>query len=254
MSPPYHRCIELAVREIEAMADICEGADLSLRVPSCPEWSLRQLVEHTGTVHRWAARMLEQRSPARIQRRQVDVGLPGDQAGLAGWLRDGARVFARAARGADPDHEMWSWGAPKATRFWPRRMIHETAVHRADAALAVGRTPTVDAGVAVDGVDELLGNLPYAAAFSPAVAQLRGDGEVLALTAGDSGDAWRITLRPDGFSWERGGRGAADAHAALRSPSAADLLLTVYRRRSPGEGEVVGDAALVRRWLDGSVL
>lgn len=251
MSPPYDRCIDLAVREIEAMADVCAGADPDRRVPSCPEWSLAELIEHTGAVHRWATQMVEQRSPVRIQRRGVDLGLPDDRDGYAGWLRDGARLFEQATRGADPDDGMWSWGTPKTVGFWPRRMIHETAIHRADAALAVGAAPTIDPEVAVDGIDELLGNLPHAAAFSPAVAGLRGDGEVLALAASDTGDAWRITLRADGFDWDRGG---GDADGGLRTPSAADLLLTIYRRRSPGDGEVVGDAALVRRWLDGCVL
>lgn len=46
--------------------------------------------------------------------------------------------------------------------FWARRYAFETAIHRADAALAVGAEFTVNQAVAIDAIDEWmeLGSLP----------------------------------------------------------------------------------------------
>ena len=98
---------------------------------------------------------------------------------------------------------MWAWGSDQHARFWPRRMLHETTVHRADAELAGGTDPSVDDAVGIDGVDELLDNLPSAVYFAPNVAELKGDGDTLAIVAGDGdGDsAGRSTSREDGFAW-----------------------------------------------------
>ena len=44
------------VAEIEAstagLAEILAEYDLSLPIPTCPEWTLRQLVTHVGRAHR----------------------------------------------------------------------------------------------------------------------------------------------------------------------------------------------------------
>ncbi|KIF71110.1 hypothetical protein HY68_24945, partial [Streptomyces sp. AcH 505] len=38
-----------------AFAETIEGADPGARVPTCPEWRVRDLVGHIGQGHRWAA-------------------------------------------------------------------------------------------------------------------------------------------------------------------------------------------------------
>jgi uncharacterized protein (TIGR03083 family) len=169
---------------------------------------------------------------------------------LAGWLADGAGFVEPRFRGAQPATPMWAWGWPKNAGFWPRRMIHETAIHRADAELALGRQPSIAPDVALDGVDELLDNLPQAAYFAPHVAELKGDGEILVLAT--DGAAWAIPLQPDGFSWVRDDEVAGDATLAVRSP--ADLLLTLYGRRAPAPGEITGKAEIVHHWLANSTL
>jgi len=229
VAPAYDRCIDLAVAEIRRMADACRGADPATPVPTCPEWDLLRLVRHTGMVHRWASAMVQRRLQERLDRRELDLGLPEDPAALADWLAAGADVVEHALRGTDPETVVWAWGWPKNAGFWPRRLLHETEVHRADAELALGHHPGVDPALAADGVDELLDNLPHAAYFAPAVAELRGDGEVLALAATDLGAAWRIELVPDGVRWQRAGTAGAQASLAL---PAADLLLTNLTDRS----------------------
>src|SRR5205814_1893884 len=78
----------------------------------------------------------------------------------------------------------------------------------------------------VDGIDELLDNLPSAAYFAPKVAELRGAGETLCVSATDTGTSWRITLEPERFWWEHDGAGA---DTVVRG-AAPDLLLMLYGR------------------------
>jgi len=243
------RCTDLAVAEIRRMADLCRGADPSTSVPSCPEWDLAELLRHAGTVHRWAATMVERSSQERLSREDMDWERPEDPNALAEWLAEGADFVEPRFRGADPGTPMWAWGWPKTAAFWPRRMLHETGVHRADAELALGHEPAFDPEIAADGVDELLDNLPHARYFAPRIAELKGGGAI-ALRATDTGDAWRIELKPDGFRWARDN---GDADATLATP-ASELLLTVYGRRPARAESVTGDTALLEHWLANSAL
>lgn len=243
------RATDLAVAEIRRLGDLCVDVDPGTPVPSCPGWDVGALLRHTGSVNRWAATMVARSSQERLTRDGVDWDEPEDPAALAAWVREGAEFVDARFRGADPSTPMWAWGWPKTAAFWPRRMVHETGVHRADAEYALGRSPAFDAEVAVDGVEELLDNLPHAAYFRPGVAELTGTGEAVAFVAPEA--SWTIRLQPDGFEWRRD---AADADAALSAASASDLLLTLYGRRSPAAGEVTGDASLVERWLEKSQL
>src|SRR5215510_5852185 len=58
------------VAEIEAstagLAEVVAEYDQSLPIPTCPEWTLRQLVTHVGRAHRWAAEITRTRSDAFI--------------------------------------------------------------------------------------------------------------------------------------------------------------------------------------------
>ena len=47
--------VTAADTEATRLADEAERVLLSDPVPTCPDWTVRQLVEHVGEVHRWAA-------------------------------------------------------------------------------------------------------------------------------------------------------------------------------------------------------
>ena len=242
-----------AVAEIARMAEVVRGVDPDTPVPTCPEWSVAQLVRHVGTVHRWATQMVEDRVTERLDPGTLDLQVPDDAGGYADWLAAGAGPLARVFTTADPDGPMWAWGADQHVRFWPRRMLHETTVHRVDAQIAIGAQPNVDADTAADGIDELLENLPAARYFRPRVADLRGSGEAIALRSTDGGPSWLIRLHADGFRWERGA--AVDATVTVVACTDA-LLLALYARRAPtAEGiEVVGDELVLARRLESSAL
>ena len=133
------------VAEIEAstagLAEILAEYDQSLPIPTCPEWTLCQLVTHVGRAHRWAAEITRTRSDAFIPFREVPDGkLPDDRAGQRAWLHAGAARIVDAVREAGSDL-VWSFTGSAPAGFWIRRMAHETLVHRADAQLAAGAEP-----------------------------------------------------------------------------------------------------------------
>ena len=242
------RCCDVVEEEIARLAAVTDGVDPTTPVPTCGDWTVADLLTHTGEVFLWAARTVREQAPRRLPRDEIDWGVPDDPRALPAWIAAGAATVVEAFRDADPAAPLWAWGWPKTGSFWPRRMVHEVGVHRADAELALGVVPTFDPEVAADGIDELLDNLPQAAAFAPAVATLRGSG-TLDLHAPDAGTSWLITLVEDGFRWERTESVGTDVEVTA---PAGELLLAAYGR--PATIEVDGDRALWERWIRDSAI
>jgi uncharacterized protein (TIGR03083 family) len=240
----------------QTLAEIVDGADLTTTVPTCPDWTLRQLATHVGRAHRWAGEITRTRSAEFIPFRQVPDGrIPDDPAQAAPWLRAGAARLIDAVRAAGSD-PVWAFNAQRPASFWGRRMAHETAVHRADAELTAGREPRIAADVAADGIDEWLGFLsgtggPVTAAEDPRLGALP-DGTVLHVHATDHGlpDAageWLVRRDGDQVTVEHG---HAKGDVALRGP-AGPLWLVLVRRLPMDDPavQVLGDASLLSAWL-----
>src|SRR5690348_8760485 len=49
------RCYAEIEASTETLAGLVDGADLTIPIPTCPDWTLRQLATHVGRAHRWAA-------------------------------------------------------------------------------------------------------------------------------------------------------------------------------------------------------
>ncbi|MBB4893430.1 uncharacterized protein (TIGR03083 family) [Streptomyces olivoverticillatus] len=251
-APAAHR--DAIAAETARFVSVVKGASLATPVPSCPGWTLVDLVRHAGSVQRWFSVLLRQRVQERPTSREVELRLPEQESGYADWLAESAAEAESVFADLDPDAPMWVWGADPHARFWVRRMLFETLVHRADAELALGLRPVIDPGLAADGVDEFLVNLPFATPFAPGVAHLRGNGETIRFRCTDTDADWTVRLRPDGFGLEPAdARSAAPADAAVHGP-AADLLLLLYGRvdRSSSAFEVLGDEDLLALWFDNS--
>jgi uncharacterized protein (TIGR03083 family) len=245
---------DAARAEIDRMADAVRASDLAARVPSCPDWNVAELVAHVGRIHRWAARMVRDRASERLDPRSFDLELPADATDARAygeWLAAGGDLLGDAFAATDPDADVWSWGADQHARFWSRRMLHETCMHRVDADLACGQETTVDARIAADGIGELLANIPTARYFRPRVAELRGEGESIALRSRDRDEGWHIRLRADGFEWEP--VVASGATVTVTAPTET-LLLVLYGRRPATATDLEGDDALLARWLEASKL
>ncbi|MEU6665937.1 maleylpyruvate isomerase family mycothiol-dependent enzyme [Streptomyces sp. NPDC046727] len=254
---PYGTYREAIERETRRFADTVRGADPAGAVPSCPDWTLADLTEHVGTAQRWFCALLTRRVQEPPRSRDVELGLPERAQDYADWVAGGAPGVSAVLRETDPHEAMWAWGEDQHARFWARRMLFETLVHRMDAEHALGRASDVDPVLAADGVDEFLVNLPYAGLFAPEVTKLRGDGEIIAFRCagpdGAIGEEWRVRLDGDGFRLlpNSGSDTEAEANTAAVRGQAADLLLLLYGRRSHRDPafSVSGDVTVLDRWF-----
>ncbi|MHA7957044.1 maleylpyruvate isomerase family mycothiol-dependent enzyme [Streptomyces sp. L500] len=255
MNPAQHGAAVVA--ETARFVATVKAADLSTPVPSCPGWTLADLTRHTGHVHRWFTELLRRRVQQPPTSREVDLRLPEHPDGYPDWLTDGAAQAAEVFAATDLDAPMWAWGLDQHARFWARRMLFETLVHRADAERALGLSPRIDRELAVDGIDEFLTNLPFASLFAPRTAELRAPDRTVRFCCtdgdGDGSGDWLIRLRPDGFGLVPAGTGTTGpdtADATVRG-TAADLLLLLYGRldRESDAFRLEGDRELLAHWF-----
>lgn len=213
-------------------------ADLDRPVPSCPGWDVRRLVAHVGRVHRFCA--------SHVARGSIGPPPPAPRAprddGVLEWYAEGLAELLLLLDAVDPALPAWNFSpaAPKVAAFWPRRMAHETAVHRWDAQAASGPPVAFDPPVAADGVDEVLTVLvphhPARAEGGPGP-----DGSVhVHLT--DTPGEWLVRLAGTAVEVTSGHAGA---DSALRGP-ASDTLLALWGRRPLDAPplEVLGDPEL----------
>jgi uncharacterized protein (TIGR03083 family) len=230
----------------DTLARLTDGADLARPVPSCPEWTIRQLITHVGRAHRWATAIVTARSAEPIPFREIPDGkLPADEREHGGWLRGGAAGLLDAVSAAGDD-QVWTHLGPGPAGYWARRMAHETAVHRADGQIALGQRPRIDPVIAADGIDEWLGFLaePGEGEDRPPLDALYGKVMHLHVTdEGVAGGEWMIRFAREGIAVEPG-HGQGDV--AVRGP-ASDMLLVLMRRlpASDPSVQVLGDAALL---------
>jgi uncharacterized protein (TIGR03083 family) len=233
--------------EIRRFANVMSSVPSDLEVATCPGWNVRDLAEHLGVIHRWAEELVRLRSSVRLAREVTDET---SAAVSPEWIRDGGRQLVATLRAANPDDQMWAWGLDQHVRFWSRRQLHETLVHRMDLELAANIEPRAEPAIAADAIDEYLSNLTKVAKQSPDLSQLRGDGEQLAFRVRDGGGLWSITLGEDGVGLSK----EEAVFATELVGSSLDVLLVILRRREVNRSrvEVIGDRKLLDFWLEHS--
>ena len=148
---------------IADFADVveCEGqrlfdvaaTDFHARVPNCPDWDMTDLVGHVGQVYGYVASLVASPSTDRPTSRFSDFE-PGGE--IVAWGKEKLESLVAVCRAAVPGTPCWNWGDGDTIEFFPRRMAHETVIHRRDAEEAVGDITPLDSDVAADGVDELI--------------------------------------------------------------------------------------------------
>jgi uncharacterized protein (TIGR03083 family) len=239
------RYLELLRADGEALARAA-SKDLHARVPSCPEWDVSELVRHTGEVHHYRSAIVRRgRSdpPVELER---EAG-PPDDASLIAWYLEGLDDLVGLLTRSNPETPVWTWGSDQRVAFWIRRMAQETAVHRWDAEAAVSESEPIDVALAVDGVDEMLGefvpreNLPYG-----------GRRATVALETLDADAGWTVRLEPELVPTYASSPSAA-RNVTIRG-GASDLLLLLWRRVGRDAVEVEGDldaAADLWAYLEG---
>jgi uncharacterized protein (TIGR03083 family) len=236
---PYERHLEAILAEAVRLATATADC-LDRRVPSCPEWRGRDLVDHLWHVHTfWQAQLRAADASARRDpgERSIPAGeQPGD------WLEEAAGGLVEALAAVGPEAACWNWSGQDFDAKWvARRMALETAVHRFDGELTLGDPTPIATDLAVDGIDEVLRvHLPTDIADSPEVAL----GGTLCLACSDADDAWIVDV---GAGHLRVREGSGPASACLRG-TASDLYLFTWNRRSVDELELTGDRSVAAAW------
>lgn len=148
---PHH--IDTLASATRRFADVIDTADMTRAVPSCPGWSVEDLVRHIGGVHEWAAAAIgaERGSP-------IPGGDDAPRDRLAEWYRERAGVLIETLTLTGDSAPAWVF-APTAgagrSSFWIRRQIHETVMHTWDALAAQGIFEPLEPTLAWDGVEEV---------------------------------------------------------------------------------------------------
>jgi uncharacterized protein (TIGR03083 family) len=239
--------IEAVRREGELLADAAERAGLAAAVSPCAPWQVRDLLRHTGHVHRWATRHLIER-PERIigqpSEAEILAGGPPD-AELADWYRAGHAALVRALSTADAGLVCATFmEAPSPLAFWARRQAHETAIHRADAHGASGTLPEFAPDFAADGIDELIMGLGRRRRYQP-VNDHEG---VLNIHTTDTGDDWTVLPR-DGRLMPHRGSSEQEAACTVAGP-ASDVYLFMWNRHDAANTgvTVTGEQDVLMCW------
>lgn len=225
---------------VEAAAErvlrLARDADLVVPAVGLGRWRARDVVAHLGGVHRWATRIVTERS--------MDgpgfAKSPLDGEALCDWFEEGAQGLVHALRTTDPEERCPNFnpGSRSVAGFWHRRQAHETTIHRWDLERCWSSNTPIEPAVATDGIEEFLAVFVRSRGKQTLTAPLT-------LTAAESGATWTVrpAPRPGRVEIELGA--APDAAAQLAGPAEA-VLLHLWRRiplDAPGL-TVEGDAAV----------
>ena len=218
----------------EAFAREATAAGPDAPVPTCPRWTVRDLIAHLGMVHRWAGATLtgQRCHPPDWNAEGHEVADP------VAWFVRGAEALARTILDADDDVRatVFLRDAPPPRIFWARRQCHETTIHAVDAVAArlggpppPGEADWIDDAVALDGIDELLTGF-----VTRGRSRFRGAGPLEFVVRPDGYDrSWAVRIADDGaVTTDRDASVAGGGPVLSGTPRA--LYLTLWNRAAPG--------------------
>ncbi|MFD0022146.1 maleylpyruvate isomerase family mycothiol-dependent enzyme [Streptomyces sp. NPDC058382] len=222
-------------------AAVAAAPSLDVQVPTCPEWTLFDLVQHLGEGRRsWAATVAA--GPASTKSAALGApAAPREREALLDWLAESTEQLRDALLESGPDRGVWTWwGAsqsPQTCGAVARHQLQQMAVHTYDAQLAVGASQPLPDEVALDGVDEFLSTCcattEAAWPHEPATVEYR-------ITEGPS---WRLQLSAEGARVARIGEAPDTADASARG-TAGDLVLFLHGRIPADSLELDGNRHL----------
>ncbi len=230
----FDDAVDAIAHESRRLQEVVASSDLETRVPTTPEWSVRDLAHHIGTVQWYWSANVRAKNPDERAGGEL-TALPSDT-DLVAWLGWCTYSLLSALRDAGPASPSWAWWAepsPHTAGAVARHQAQEAAVHRWDAEGSAGASSPLPPALANDGVPEFIEIM-----VGPDVEALRG---AVTLNAIDTSGSWRVG--PDAAA---GGHvtGTAELNA-----TASDLVLMLYRRLPVPDADVNGDPMLVASLL-----
>ncbi|WP_432832232.1 maleylpyruvate isomerase N-terminal domain-containing protein [Dactylosporangium sp. CA-092794] len=221
------------------------GTGLTAPVPSCPGWTVTDLLRHVGQVYLHKATVMHTGAwpdpwPPEETRAEPPIALL-DRA-------YGALTHAFSRRG-DTDPAL-TWHAPDQTaKFWIRRMAQETVIHRLDAELALHtESDPIPEDLALDGIDEVLslfvayGSRAWHEDFAEVLSTAKGRTVRVEVTPAAS-RAWLVRTDPAGASV------SAVPSPGARSAQSFPAAQPVPTVQIAPDAVVSGPPAAVLRWL-----
>ena len=213
--------------EVDRIVSLARSGELGSPIAHLGRWKVRDVVAHLGGVHRWATRIVTERSMAGPGFRKSKL----DGAELCDWFQDGAAELLDTLRSlpADEPCPNFNPGSQNTVGWWIRRQLHETTIHRWDIEAGLGEVSPIEPKRAVDGIDE----------FLDVFVRTRGKHTLdatLELATTRPKQMW--TLVPAA----KPGRsdvtaGASDAEAQIGGRP-AELLLALWGRKTIGEADL----------------
>lgn len=244
---PFDRYLEAIADAAAALAAHAAEAGLGAEVPTCPRWTVADLVAHQGIVHRWAAGNLRLDDTEVPSKTQILTDIAPEE--LLAWFDKGTHELLAVLAGAPPDVPAMVFlnDAPAPRLFWARRQAHETTIHALDAVAASrGRTPragevVVAVDLAVDGIDELMTGF-----FTRGRSKLAGDEPLtVAVAPTDAERAWTLRVADDRLTTDR--RLGEDADVTF-SGTALQLYAGLWNRGD--EINASGRDEQLQRWRE----
>jgi uncharacterized protein (TIGR03083 family) len=234
------RFLECLAEDYGRIRAVAPG-NLDRPVPTCPEWTVADLVRHVGIVYlHKVATMRDGAFPSPWP----PVGL-NDEEPVALLDRAYAELIEEFARHAPEDFSPTWYDPDQTVGFWIRRMAQETVIHRLDAELGADApiAPIPD-DLAIDGIDELLKVfVAYDAQKYPEdYAETLTNSPARSYNITTTGVEWLVGTSPKTFS-VGGGPGMTVAEftntdtTITGTPPA--LLRWTWNRETPGEPPAV---------------
>jgi uncharacterized protein (TIGR03083 family) len=247
------------IEHTRRLAESAAAAGPDAAVPTTPEWTITNLVEHVGQTQNWVAEIIERRITDPTQLPTEAAALPTDPRQWEAWLSQSAQRVADALSDDAMDAPVFNAAADgrTGTRFWMSSVLNETVVHGFDGDNVAGRPADIAPDIAAALISNHLAMLTsptWELQRSESAHAIRGTGQTLQLLATDTADgtgAWFVERRPDGAAWQPGTK---PADVTVTGP-AQSLLLVLTRRlpltdRETTKITIEGDAGIVRHWLD----
>lgn len=228
-------------RDAAGLFDAARVAPPGDRLESCPEWTPIDLVWHVGGVYDVFVSGVRDGLPDRAEYQSPPR--PTSDGDVRSFAESRAAELIQVLSTTDPSMTIWSERPPehRVNVAWvARRMAHETAVHRHDAARAAGHEYQIEPTLASDGIDEFVTEIlqRLTERGMPAI------GGTVHLHCTDVKGEWIIEPSDDGGYEVR--REHVKGDAAIRGP-ASDLQLVMWRRLPLSVVDVIGDQAVAER-------
>jgi uncharacterized protein (TIGR03083 family) len=231
---------------VSVLRNNAAGAGLAAPVPTCPGWTVLDLIAHVGVVHRWATAVVGRSEPRPEAELDAQARAAVD---VLDWLDDGLVDLLNVLATAPADLQAFFFleDAPPPREAWARRQCHETTIHAVDAMAArLGRPPTaaetwIRPRVAADGLDELLtGFVPRRREAVRSATPL-----TVAVHALDTEHAWTLRIGEGPVLTTREAAEPADVNL---TGTAAQLYLALWNRGE--EIEVTGRPGWLETWRE----